>query len=103
MLLVWRSLCDVCVTLQRRYAQLYGAATLNNTLCLGVFGLLIYLKQLQWKFTAEVIVIILVEVVVGIVAFRTTYKVIYGVVIASLYILSIVLIVIMDNVYNIDG
>jgi hypothetical protein len=93
----------VCLTLLRSYAQLYGAATLNNTLCLGVFGLLIYLKQLQWKFTAEVIVIILVEVVVGIVAFKTTYKVIYGVVIGSLYILSIVLIIIMDNVYNIDG
>jgi uncharacterized integral membrane protein len=89
--------------LPRSYAQLYGAATLNNTLCLGVFALLIYLKQLQWTFTAEVIVIILVEVVVGIVAFKTTYKVVYGVVIGSLYILSIVLIVIMDNVYNIDG
>ncbi len=89
--------------LLRRYAQLYGAATLNNTLCLGVFALLIYVKQLQWKFTAEVVVIILVEVVVGIVAFRTTYKVFYGVVIAALYVVSIALIVIMDNVYNIDG
>ena len=48
-------------------------------------------------------VIILVEVVVGIVAFRTTYKVFYGVVIAALYVVSIALIVIMDNVYNIDG
>ena len=97
--------CDCArrLTLRRSYAQLYGAATLNNTLCLGVFALLIYLKQLQWTFTAEVIVIILVEVVVGIVAFKTTYKVVYGVVIGSLYILSIVLIVIMDNVYNIDG
>ena len=76
---------------------------MNNTLCLGVFAMLIYLKQLQWQFTAEVIVIILVEVVVGIVAFKTTYKLIYGVVIGSLYILSIVLIIIMDNVYNIDG
>ena len=93
----------VCLTLLLSYAQLYGAATLNNTLCLGVFGLLIYLKQLQWKFTAEVVVIILVEVVVGIVAFRTTYKVFYGVVIAALYVVSIALIVIMDNVYNIDG
>jgi hypothetical protein len=68
-----------------------------------VFALLIYVKQLQWKFTAEVVVIILVEVVVGIVAFRTTYKVFYGVVIAALYVVSIALIVIMDNVYNIDG
>jgi cell division protein FtsL len=62
-----------------------------------VFALLIYVKQLQWKFTAEVVV------VVGIVAFRTTYKVFYGVVIAALYVVSIALIVIMDNVYNIDG
>lgn len=34
--------------------QVYGAVTMNNTLCLGVFLLVIYLQDLSWTYTAEV-------------------------------------------------
>ena len=41
-----------------RCRQVYGAATLNNTLCLGIFLLLVHVRGLRWEFTSEVIVII---------------------------------------------
>ncbi|KAJ7387752.1 Alpha/beta hydrolase domain-containing protein 11 [Desmophyllum pertusum] len=58
------------------FAQLYGAGTMNNTLCLGIFAALVYLRDLKWYYSAEVTVIILVQWVVGIIGFRLTYKVI---------------------------
>lgn len=35
-------------------AQIYGAVTLNNTLCLGVFLLIVHYKRLTWTYTSEV-------------------------------------------------
>ena len=32
--------------------QLYGAATMNNTLALGVFAALVYVRDLDWQFSA---------------------------------------------------
>ena len=32
--------------------QLYGAATMNNTLCLGIFCALVYFKNLEWYYSA---------------------------------------------------
>ncbi|XP_022780861.1 sodium/calcium exchanger NCL1-like isoform X2 [Stylophora pistillata] len=57
------------------FAQLYGAGTMNNTLCLGIFAALVYFRELKWYYSAEVTVIIFVQWVVGIVGFRLTYKV----------------------------
>lgn len=36
--------------------QVYGAVTMNNTMCLGLFLLVIYLKGLPWDYSSEVIV-----------------------------------------------
>ena len=36
------------------HAQIYGAVTLNNTLCLGVFLLIVHFKRLTWTYTSEV-------------------------------------------------
>ena len=41
----------VCLTLNPS-PQLYGAATMNNTLCLGVFAALVYFRELDWQFSA---------------------------------------------------
>lgn len=63
--------------------QLYGAATMNNTLCLMVFTALVFAKGLSWQFSAgslkkiffcsliislncaEITVILLIEFAVG--------------------------------------
>ena len=39
----------MCMSL---YIQLYGAATMNNTLCLAVFAALVYFRDLNWQFSA---------------------------------------------------
>ena len=50
------------------FSQLYGAATMNNTLCLGIFAILVYARELNWEYSAEVTVIILIEFAVGLTA-----------------------------------
>jgi Ca2+/Na+ antiporter len=51
------------------YQQLLGASTMNNTLCLSVFLVLVYARKLAWEFSAEVLTILTVEIVV----FAVTY------------------------------
>ena len=38
--------------------QLYGAATMNNTLALGVFAALVYFRDLDWQFSAGELVLV---------------------------------------------
>jgi Ca2+/Na+ antiporter len=52
------------------YQQLLGASTMNNTLCLSVFLVLVYARKLAWEFSAEVLTILTVEIVV----FAVTYS-----------------------------
>ena len=61
---------NTCVT----FSQLYGAATMNNTRCLAVFGAVVYFRGLQWSFSAEVVAILFVQCVTGILALRHTIR-----------------------------
>lgn len=47
------------------YSQLYGAATMNNTLCLGIFYAIIYFRGLTWNYTSETLAIVTVIWLVG--------------------------------------
>eukprot|EP01104_Vermistella_antarctica_P008330 TRINITY_DN2079_c1_g3_i3.p1 TRINITY_DN2079_c1_g3~~TRINITY_DN2079_c1_g3_i3.p1 ORF type:complete len:537 (+),score=98.52 TRINITY_DN2079_c1_g3_i3:110-1720(+) len=85
------------------FSQLYGAATMNNTLCLGIFYALIYYQGLAWTFTAETITILVVILLVGLVgSTRTTMSCLWIFPVASLYPLSIALIWFMENVLKLD-
>jgi Ca2+/Na+ antiporter len=79
------------------FAQLYGAATMNNTLCLGIFMILVYLQGLEWTYSAEVLVIILVQFIVGAIAWRDTYKLWMALPVVLLYPLSIALVAILES------
>lgn len=79
------------------FAQLYGAGTMNNTLCLGIFAALVYFRELKWYYSAEVTVIIFVQWVVGIVGFRLTYKLWTGIIVGSLYVVSIGLVALLES------
>ena len=84
------------------YAQLYGAATMNNTLCLAVFAALVYFRDLEWYFSAEVTVILLVEFAVGITAlvhFRIYYVYLLFLVIL-LYPLSLAIVIVLENLVH---
>ena len=41
---------------------------MNNTLCLGIFAALVGFRDLTWQYSAEVTVILLIQVVMGVIA-----------------------------------
>lgn len=38
--------------------QIYGSVTMNNSLCLGIFLLIIYSRHLEWVYSSEVTVVV---------------------------------------------
>jgi len=82
------------------YAQLYGAATMNNTLVLGIFVALVVWKNIVWDFHAEVITIVVVTLCVGALSINQTIRMWKGVVILALYPLSLVLIFVLRYVFH---
>lgn len=38
--------------------QIYGSVTMNNSLCLGIFLLIIYMRHLEWVYSSEVTVVV---------------------------------------------
>jgi len=57
------------------FSQLYGAATMNATLGLGIFYTLIYARDLAWEFSAETMAILLVTwLVCGLGSFFQVYE-----------------------------
>jgi len=74
------------------YAALYGAATMNNTLCLSIFMALLYFRGLAWDYTAEVSTIMIVTVIVGINGMRTTIHMWQAVLVFLLYPSSLLLV-----------
>ncbi|XP_031559958.1 sodium/calcium exchanger NCL1-like isoform X2 [Actinia tenebrosa] len=79
------------------FSQLYGASTMNNTLCLGIFAALVVFRNLRWYYSAEVTVIVLVQWVVGFAGLRYTYKIWMGMIVGSMYIISILFIALLES------
>ena len=71
------------------FSQLFGAATMNNTLCLGIFTGLVYFKGLEWIYGAEIVCILLVQWIVGLISFVPTYRLWLGIPVAVTYILCL--------------
>lgn len=75
------------------YSQIYGAVTMNNTLCLGVFLAVVYARGLVWDFSAEVTTNVLVVVIMAALARgRTTFPMVYAIPALALYPGSLALI-----------
>ena len=72
------------------YAQLLGAAAMNNSFCLAIFLAIVYIKQLEWNFSAEVLVILLVEAVMCAVAFVQKTPIWRAIIPFALYPLALV-------------
>jgi len=79
-------------------SALEGAACMNNTFCLAIFMGLVYFKSLAWKFTAETLAILIVQLIVGIIAMQQTMSRLTGAFILSLFPLSIVFIVYLEAI-----
>ncbi|KAL3849243.1 hypothetical protein ACJIZ3_011125 [Penstemon smallii] len=83
------------------FSELYGAVTMNNVLCLSVFLALVYVRGLNWNFSAEVLVILIVCVVMGIFAsLRTTFPLWTSFLAFALYPLSLALVYVLDYVFG---
>ena len=81
--------------------QIYGSVTMSNILSLAVFLALVYIRNLTWSFSAEVLVIIIVCILMGVVAsLRTTFPIwmCFGAVL--LYPLSLLLVYILQYVFG---
>eukprot|EP00812_Abedinium_dasypus_P010568 NODE_417_length_1580_cov_284.460984.p1 GENE.NODE_417_length_1580_cov_284.460984~~NODE_417_length_1580_cov_284.460984.p1 ORF type:complete len:298 (-),score=74.79 NODE_417_length_1580_cov_284.460984:372-1265(-) len=78
-------------------SSLEGAAIMNNTFCLGIFMFLIVLQNLAWKFSAETLAILLVELLVGMfVCIGNKQTLAHGIVIFLCYPLSLVVVVLLE-------
>lgn len=47
------------------FCQVYGAVTMNNCMCLGLFLFVVFLRDLEWTFSAEVLATIIPTAIVG--------------------------------------
>ncbi|KAJ7369563.1 Alpha/beta hydrolase domain-containing protein 11 [Desmophyllum pertusum] len=48
------SICgEIRKPLRGTHHELYGAGTMNNTLCLGIFAALVYLRDLKWYYSCR--------------------------------------------------
>ncbi|GAB2278003.1 hypothetical protein Dimus_012703 [Dionaea muscipula] len=81
------------------FSELYGAVTMNNVLCLSVFLALVYVRGLSWDFSAEVLTILIVCLVMGTLAsFRTGFPLWTIIIAFALYPLSLLLVYILDYI-----
>jgi len=78
--------------------SLVGAACMNNTFCLSIFLLLIFARKLAWRYSAETLSILFVEVIMLFFATKRTQRLLYGFIIILLYPLSIGLVVFLEKV-----
>lgn len=79
--------------------QIYGAVTMNNTMCLGIFLVIVYFRGLMWDFSAEVSVILFATLVMGgIAAVRTTFPLWMAFIGLALYPASIGFVAFLDYV-----
>ncbi|XP_075254203.1 uncharacterized protein LOC142345770 [Convolutriloba macropyga] len=82
------------------YTQLYSAAIMNNTLCLGVFCGLVFFRSLNWSFSAEVTAILIVETLMGCLAlkYRKVYPLWLAIPVAGIYFMSLAIVAFLEKV-----
>ena len=83
-------------------STLEGAACMNNTFCLGIFLLLIYAKGLAWKFSAETLSIVFVQIAMYYFANKKTQTLLDALLVYSLYPLCLALVFVLENVAHLD-
>merc|ERR1712137_795685 len=82
--------------------SLVGAAIMNNTFCLSIFMFLIIYQRLAWKFAAETLSIVFVEILVALVVLSgEQHKFSSGILILACYPLSLVFVKILES-YGLD-
>eukprot|EP00283_Hemiselmis_rufescens_P009597 CAMPEP_0173433514 /NCGR_PEP_ID=MMETSP1357-20121228/10939_1 /TAXON_ID=77926 /ORGANISM="Hemiselmis rufescens, Strain PCC563" /LENGTH=163 /DNA_ID=CAMNT_0014398229 /DNA_START=6 /DNA_END=497 /DNA_ORIENTATION=+ len=81
------------------YSQVYGAVTMNNTMCLGLFLLVVWYRNLDWTFSSEVVTTMSSIFALGaITSTRLTFPTYWAIVSLALYPLALALVYFLDYV-----
>lgn len=75
---------------------------MNNTFCLGIFLVIIYIQRLAWEFSAETLSILLIEVVMAAIAHKTTHRLLDAFLVLSLFPASLLFVWLLENVAHLD-
>ncbi|KAM1101362.1 hypothetical protein ACFX14_007869 [Malus domestica] len=80
---------------------LYGSATMNNVLFLSVFLALVYFRELMWDFSAEVLIMLIVCVVIRVFcSFRSVFRLWTSSITFLPYPFTISLIYVLDYIFG---
>lgn len=90
------------VSMALTLSSLYGAVTMNNTLCVAIFLAILLIRDLPWTYTAEVMTIITVELIVAFMVRKETIKQWQAVAIGLLFPLAIVMVYVLEAVLHLD-
>lgn len=83
------------------FSQVYGAVTMNNTMCLGLFLIVVHARGLNWDFTSEVIVTVGTTLIMGLVGYsRRTFPTWWAIPNLMLYPLAIAVVYFLDTVFG---
>ncbi|CAL5223152.1 g5620 [Coccomyxa viridis] len=75
------------------FSQVYGAVTMNNTLCLGLFLLVMHIRDLPWRYSSEVITTVIATFLVGALGyFKYTFATFWAIPVLLIYPLSILMV-----------
>lgn len=84
-------------------STLEGAAIMNNTFCLGIFLILIVWKRLEWKFCAETVSIVTIQVLIAFMAIsKPIHRLFDGIIILMFYPLALFIVWALENLAGLD-
>lgn len=78
--------------------QLYGAGTMNNTMTLGVFLVLVWWKDLYWDFNAEAICILFIQWIMVVMSFKKTHSCFSACMVLTLYPLCLLGTIVLEDI-----
>lgn len=79
--------------------QIYGAVFMNNILGFVVISILIYVREITWEFSADVLVVAIVCAVMGLAAsFFHTFPVWTSIPAYLMYLLSLLMVFVLKDV-----
>jgi len=78
------------------HASLYGAACMNNTFCLAIFFLIIYVDELPWDYSAETMCILMSELGIAALGYKRTIPAWKALIAISIYPLAIIFVIISE-------
>ncbi|XP_030928302.1 sodium/calcium exchanger NCL1-like isoform X3 [Quercus lobata] len=85
------------------FSEIYRLVTVNNIIGLSIFLSLIYIRNLEWYFSIEMLTIVIVCIAIGLLAsFRTTFPPWMCAVAYTLYPFSLVLVYVLDSVLGLS-